>query len=186
MVQTAIKLDIFDRKMYERYFILTSEGIKRRAEAVTEKREKMRELYEKQHPISSPISDAETHPETRQSKEKKSIEKNIDRARPQSLEEIKILFKQREYFDAENQAEKFFNHYTANGWRVGRNPMKDWRAAAANWNKNSKEWSGNKKTSAQVQGVSRFPCPRGCGQLLTEQGKEAHLMYQCPKTAHTH
>jgi hypothetical protein len=31
------------------------------------------------------------------------------------------------------KARKFFNHYTANGWKVGRNPMKDWKAAARNW-----------------------------------------------------
>lgn len=30
-------------------------------------------------------------------------------------------------------AEHFVNYYTANGWRVGRNPMKDWRAAVRTW-----------------------------------------------------
>ena len=30
-------------------------------------------------------------------------------------------------------AERFHDHYTANGWRVGRAAMKDWRAAARNW-----------------------------------------------------
>lgn len=29
--------------------------------------------------------------------------------------------------------ERFIDYYTANGWRVGRNPMKDWRAAVRNW-----------------------------------------------------
>lgn len=29
--------------------------------------------------------------------------------------------------------EKFFNHYESNGWRVGRNPMKDWKAAVRTW-----------------------------------------------------
>lgn len=27
----------------------------------------------------------------------------------------------------------WFDHYTANGWRVGRSPMKDWRAAVRTW-----------------------------------------------------
>jgi hypothetical protein len=32
------------------------------------------------------------------------------------------------------EAEKFFDHFTANGWRVGgKAPMKDWRAAFRNW-----------------------------------------------------
>ena len=28
---------------------------------------------------------------------------------------------------------KFFNHYESNGWKVGRNPMKSWKAAANQW-----------------------------------------------------
>jgi hypothetical protein len=31
----------------------------------------------------------------------------------------------------------WLDHYTANGWRVGRNPMKDWKAAIRTWEKNS-------------------------------------------------
>lgn len=27
----------------------------------------------------------------------------------------------------------FVDYYTSNGWRVGKNPMKDWRAAVRNW-----------------------------------------------------
>lgn len=30
-------------------------------------------------------------------------------------------------------AEEFVSYYTANGWKVGRNPMKDWRAACRTW-----------------------------------------------------
>lgn len=30
-------------------------------------------------------------------------------------------------------AEHFIDYYTANGWRVGKNPMKDWKAAIRNW-----------------------------------------------------
>ena len=47
-----------------------------------------------------------------------------------TLEEVKSLF-QEKGFPAE--AEKFFDYYEANGWRVGKNPMKNWRAAVANW-----------------------------------------------------
>lgn len=38
-----------------------------------------------------------------------------------------------------SDAEEMFDHYTANGWRVGRVPMSDWRSAAKNWQRrNSK------------------------------------------------
>ena len=29
--------------------------------------------------------------------------------------------------------QKFLDHYDSNGWRVGKNPMKDWRAAVRTW-----------------------------------------------------
>lgn len=32
--------------------------------------------------------------------------------------------------------ERWYAHYTSNGWRVGRNPMRDWRAAVRTWERN--------------------------------------------------
>ncbi len=36
------------------------------------------------------------------------------------------------------EAEKFFNYYESNGWRVGKNPMKNWKTSASNWMINAK------------------------------------------------
>ena len=36
--------------------------------------------------------------------------------------------------------ESFFNYYEANGWKVGRNPMKSWKAALANWKRNTGQY----------------------------------------------
>ena len=33
--------------------------------------------------------------------------------------------------------ERFINYYEANGWHVGKNPMKDWQAAVRTWEQNS-------------------------------------------------
>jgi len=33
----------------------------------------------------------------------------------------------------EREAEKFFCYYASNGWRVGKNKMKQWRSAMAGW-----------------------------------------------------
>jgi hypothetical protein len=42
--------------------------------------------------------------------------------------------------------QKWYDHYTANGWKVGKNPMKDWRAAVRNWERNELA-TANKDTS---------------------------------------
>ena len=35
--------------------------------------------------------------------------------------------------DYETESEKFFDFYSSKGWFVGKNKMKDWRAAVRNW-----------------------------------------------------
>ncbi|MCL1974370.1 MAG: hypothetical protein FWG54_06105 [Bacteroidetes bacterium] len=44
------------------------------------------------------------------------------------------------------EAEKFFNHYQANGWKVGKNPMKNWQASARNWILNIGQFANIRKT----------------------------------------
>jgi len=40
------------------------------------------------------------------------------------------------------EAEKFFNYYSAKGWKVGsKSPMKDWEAAVRNWLLNFKKFN---------------------------------------------
>jgi hypothetical protein len=48
--------------------------------------------------------------------------------------------------DAEVFAEKFVAHYEANGWKVGRNAMKDWKASVRKWNIEQ----FNKQTNATI------------------------------------
>jgi hypothetical protein len=51
-----------------------------------------------------------------------------------SLEEVKLCAAKKGL--PVTEAEKFFNYYESNGWRVGKNPMKSWPHAVANWAKN--------------------------------------------------
>ena len=42
--------------------------------------------------------------------------------------------------------DKWFNFYESNGWKVGRNPMKDWKASYRNWNLNNYDIPKNKSS----------------------------------------
>ncbi len=53
---------------------------------------------------------------------------------PPSLEELKTYISENNY---QVNAEQWLDHYQSNGWKVGRNPMKDWRAAVRTWVKRS-------------------------------------------------
>lgn len=39
----------------------------------------------------------------------------------------------------EFDAQRFVDYYDANGWKVGKNPMKDWKATVRNWIRNSED-----------------------------------------------
>ena len=56
---------------------------------------------------------------------------------PPGLEEIEAYFAERGGTAA--QAERFRDFYESNGWKVGKNPMKSWKAAASGWMSRDKE-----------------------------------------------
>lgn len=58
---------------------------------------------------------------------------------PPKLEEVKAYASEKQY--AGFNAEKFHAHYQSNGWKVGKNPMKDWKAAVRYWATNN-EYNG--------------------------------------------
>lgn len=53
------------------------------------------------------------------------------------------------------ELDAWFDHYESNGWKVGRNPMKDWKAAINNWLRNRTKYDyrptygTNKKTPTE-------------------------------------
>lgn len=58
-------------------------------------------------------------------------EKNVKNVfRKPSLEEVKAYIEEKGY---SIDAERFINYYESNGWMVGRNKMKNWKAAVSNW-----------------------------------------------------
>ena len=76
---------------------------------------------------------------------KDSIDKDIDSKKdadkpprtrfvPPSIDDVKLYCKER---NNNVDAERFVDYYTANGWIVGKNKMKDWKAAVRTWERNN-------------------------------------------------
>lgn len=59
------------------------------------------------------------------------------RFHPPDMDELKAYFAEKGGTDA--QAERFLDFYESNGWKVGKNPMKSWKAAASGWIARDKE-----------------------------------------------
>lgn len=53
-----------------------------------------------------------------------------------SLDEVKAYCKER---NNGVDADRWYNYYSANGWKVGKNPMKDWKAAVRTWEQKKPE-----------------------------------------------
>lgn len=50
---------------------------------------------------------------------------------------------------------KWFNHYEANGWKIGKNPMKNWKASYRNWCDNSYDTPKNKSSGNEFVDMLR-------------------------------
>lgn len=78
----------------------------------------------------------------------KEIEKEIDKEKEKykrqftkpTLEEVQAYCLER---GKGVDAQKWFDYYSANGWKVGKNPMKDWKAAVRTWERSGSNGSRN-------------------------------------------
>ena len=76
---------------------------------------------------------------------------------PPTLEEVAAYcFERQNTVDPEH----FIDYYTTNGWKVGKNKMKDWKASVRTWERNSY----GKNTQKKQTGNQFF-------DLLREEGK---------------
>ena len=77
-----------------------------------------------------------------------SVKKESNRFVKPTIEEIRAYIFEKGYtFDAE----AFFAFYESNGWKVGRNPMKNWKMACTTWakNRNNNNSYGRVKTNTE-------------------------------------
>ncbi len=89
-------------------------------------------------------------------KENESIEADKPPARPRfsppTVDEVAAYCREQGY--THTDPERFVSYYQANGWRVGKNPMKDWKAALRGWE--SRERQQGSKGQGYEHGLDRL------------------------------
>ena len=125
-------------------------------------RDYMREYREKQKALTDGKSNSKTNSKSNVSeaeKKEKRLETELEtderktagRFSPPTPEDVAEYCRER---GNGIDSEAFVDYYTANGWRVGKTPMKDWKAAVRTWEKrdekrDEKPARGPKRVSAQ-------------------------------------
>lgn len=62
---------------------------------------------------------------------KESIEKKSSRFLPPTIQDVSEYCREKGYSNVD--VERFIDFYSSKGWMVGKNKMKDWKAAVRNW-----------------------------------------------------
>jgi len=84
--------------------------------------------------------------DTSKVKESKVKESKEEKRRP-TLDEVKEFFLSKS--QAPSLASSFWDHYESNGWKVGKNPMQKWKAAASGWISREKDFSKSNNIPAE-------------------------------------
>jgi hypothetical protein len=66
----------------------------------------------------------------------KPIEEKPKRFTKPTIEQLEAYMEER---GMNNVANRFYDHYESNGWKVGKNSMKDWKASVRTWEPNHKK-----------------------------------------------
>ena len=94
--------------------------------------------------------------------EKEDNKKENRRFTPPAREEVMAYISEKGY---RVDADRWIAYYESNGWRVGRNPMKDWKAAVRTWATNGFDSPKGSKQIAQTEYAQREYGERKEGEL---------------------
>ena len=145
IISAAVRRGIFDKTLYEKYGILTSEGIQKRYFEAVKRREKVEvrkeyllgncylnfknvNISEKNVNISP--ENVNISEQSKESKVKESKVKRVSKFTPPTVDEVKAYCDERKNgIDPES----FVSFYQSKNWYIGKNKMVDWKAAVRTW-----------------------------------------------------
>lgn len=99
-----------------------------------------------ERPVNNKCTTNEQPVNTNKNERMKECKKDIESRRftPPTPQEVSEYCKEKSY---NVDADRFVDFYTAKNWMIGKNKMKDWKAAVRNWNRRDKD--ENKKQTQQ-------------------------------------
>ena len=102
---------------------------------------KQREHRERVNEMSTLSIDCQDIERRKKKEEKKIEDKKIGgRFTPPTREEVESYCNEK-YFNID--IDRFIDYYESNGWKVGKNKMKDWKATVRNWARKDNETKNN-------------------------------------------
>ena len=94
-------------------------------------------------------------------KENIDIKEKSKRFSKPTIEEVKDYCLNERHNNIDWQ--KFYDYYESNGWKVGKNPMKDWKASVRTWERNTnpnqsnnEDWSNVGKAIRETKGDYKY------------------------------
>ena len=117
---------------------------KEQTEAKENKQEQTETKENKQEQTESNLPKEKEKDKEKENNKENNKEKS-GRFTPPTIEQVK------EYCQERGNAvdpDRWFNYYSSNGWKVGKNPMKDWKAAVRTWENNDSNYQSS--TPAKV------------------------------------
>lgn len=99
----------------------------------------------KQNESNNHSTDGIYKQETSKLSNNKLQKKESDSFFPPDVSSVSVFFVTK-IDSTEDEAERFFNYYESNGWKVGKNKMKNWQAAALNWLRRSADFEKEKNS----------------------------------------
>ena len=102
--------------------------------------------YQNAKALQEPMYTQDMYTQDRLGKDRLGKDRLLDADKPHNhptLEEVKAYCNER---NNRVDPERFIDYYTANGWKVGKNPMKDWKAAVRTWERSDVQKTRSRNT----------------------------------------
>ena len=145
VINKAVKVGFFDENIFTTYGILTSKGIQERYISAVSRRKEVflrRDIALININVDNNPVNVCNNPQSKVKESKKRDRTTTTKFTKPTPEELYAYCKEKGYTFGIGA---FLDYYESNGWRVGRNPMKSWKAACGTWQRKEKEWQPEEK-----------------------------------------